>query len=436
VLARPVSEQLRKDTDEAVHLMQAHPVVHKAPEPKQSPYFANVVDDSVPQLIPVQEKTLPVNRFWEDKLRNELAGAIRTPIQRAPKQVKATPTPSPGEPQESLPSLQQSEAWKRVQSSIRSECSVIENRVAMMEKMLDERFATTASEVAQTTMSLCTAMEDRCSQMVEALREDLQREMSDTVGEKVGHFMLMFAPKGTSLNVPVAMPAESPPPVVQSRNACGSDAQVGMVVEEDDSAALLPVTSPSISGELKRNAEVDSMVCMVMDRVVERVKEDECLRKVTDQYEQVKLALDELLGKIGTFEGCAPAPASSSGSIELFNMMKATALDVRRLRQQRNRDYSEAAARFEGIERVVGSEVQDYDLAVTDGADEEMALEGDRVDWCRDAPIFENAILETGDGDWQTFDETQAEPQYTSYNVEETDEPDPSWSEHAPGVRD
>merc|ERR1719272_556604 len=148
--------------------------------------------------------------------------------------------------------------------------------------------------------------------MVEALREDLQKEIGDAVGSQVGSYMLKFAPQG------MVVPVELPAPGQEIR----------------DTPAL------SSSNGAVRKADMDGMVCMIMDRVVERVKEDECLCKVTAQYEQVKLALDELLLKIGSFDASAPQP-NSPDSVELFNMMKAAQLDVRRLRQQRNRDYSE-----------------------------------------------------------------------------------------------
>jgi len=148
------------------------------------------------------------------------------------------------------------------------------------------------------------------------------------------------------------------------------------------------------------------MVAMIMDRVVERVKEDECLRKVTAQYEQVKLALDELLIKIGAFDaGPNQMGNNSSDTVELFKMVQTTSLDLRRLRQQRNRDYSEAVTRFDGLERALGAE--------------QPELTGQQK------PVFDSSIsenmIEEG-ADWRAMEEPMRPDSRYSGSIAEGDE--------------
>lgn len=348
----------------------------------------------------------------EDRLWNELSGVMKAPMINAPKPKAMTSALKPESETGSgvvpplatfLPASDQTvtratrvPSKESLNTLGNAEPTILEQRVARIETMMDERFDTVAAEVAQTTVSLCSDMEQRCARMVESLREDLQKELEDVVGEKVAHFMLKFAPQG--MMVPVALPEMQPK------------------AQEPDGSIL----------GLQKSSEVDGMVCMIMDRVVERVKEDECLRKVTAQYEQVKLALDELLSKICTFDAGGPQ-AGGPGSAELLNMVKSTALDVRRMRQQRNRDYSETVTRFEGLEKHVGAEFQRW---VSDEDDEDQVVEDLRGDWPCNAPI--NSISESEEPQEEQFAQACA----TSTIAEDSEELRTPLSLHVPRILD
>jgi hypothetical protein len=180
--------------------------------------------------------------------------------------------------------------------------------------------------------------------MIEDMREDFAKDLSDIIGEKVGHFLVKFAPKGAII----------PVPAVQTDDA----SQVAISVD----------TAPLSDAMAKKQADVDGMVNMIMHRVVERVKEDECLSKISTQYDQVKSGLDELLTKIDSPDGC-PSPSSSQFSGKQFDIVKALALDMRRMRQQRNRDYTDLFGRIQVLEEAVGSDYQRRECVDEDAAD-------------------------------------------------------------------
>lgn len=203
-----------------------------------------------------------------------------------------------------------------------------EERLAVVERQLDEArqmLSIVTDEMSRTTISLCKVH-------AESLRRDLQKELCDMVDERVFSLMYELSPKETSVG--------------------STPVQTGRVVAE-------AVNVESWGGR--------------------------------DEHGEARLAVDELLLKLGALDACISTDslASVPDLTALHNIVKTTAMDVRRLQQQPAEVEGPKNFLQEGSMRQAGG--VPCDEAFRDPANEGQAQVGDESQqWT--SKILQNAI--------------------------------------------
>jgi hypothetical protein len=235
----------------------------------------------------------------------------------------------------------------------------IEDRLKRLENSIDERLIKHTSEAMNASVTLCKASEDRTLQKIEALRREFQlqggntpnggssldlealraslmSELQQTVGQEFGNLRLELAARGVP--VMAGLPAGAAELVGEANASPGQSRKTGMA----------------------------GLVDVITDCVVEKVKEDQCIRNVSEQHEQLKEAIKDVKAMAATSNsntpGQAPGDVRSPDFDSLHSMMKemmkisySLAKELGTEKEQRSRDFMDAAKRLEVMEHAITS---------------------------------------------------------------------------------
>jgi hypothetical protein len=118
----------------------------------------------------------------------------------------------------------------------------------------------------------------------------------------------------------------------------------------------------AVAGEAEPAMNNAKQVSAIAERVLERVREDESIRLVKQQYQELKGNLQDLLLRLDS--GATHDQTTSSTSIDLrefdslrdvvnesVKLNRSLGLELRHQRQQRNQDVAGMSSRLEAIER-------------------------------------------------------------------------------------
>jgi len=165
---------------------------------------------------------------------------------------------------------------------------------------------------------------------IEALRSDLLEELHQTIGQEVSTLRFELAARGVP--VTAGLPSTS------------------------EIEAIAP---PGSEGQ-PRKTGIAGLVGVISDCVIERVKEDQCIRNVSEQHDQLKEAIKELRALPasslpGGGDGGAPRQAELDnlhGMVkEMVKISYSLAKEIGTEREQRSRDFTEAQDRLEVMEQ-------------------------------------------------------------------------------------